>query len=249
MTTGATRPAFCTWIVPGILALTGVAVLVGLGTWQIERKAWKEALIAALSERLAQAPVSLPAPDTWDRLAPADNEFRRVVFRAAFLHDRETHVYTVGSALRSDVTGPGYWVFTPARLPDGRLLVVDRGFVPEGQQDPKTRPQGQVSGEIRIIGALRWPEEPGWFTPGPDPALNLWFRRDPAGMALAKGLGPIAPFYVAQEAPIPPGGMPKPGPLTVDLRNMHLQYALTWYGLAAVLIVVFMSWVVSRRAA
>ena len=245
--TDGMRSALRNWTVPAVVTLIGVAVLVGLGTWQLERKAWKEALIAALTERLAQPPAPLPPHAAWDRLTPAQDEFRRVVFTAAFLHDREARVYSAGSTLRPDVKGAGYWVFTPARLPDGRLVMVDRGFVPEDRQHSNTRPDGQLAGEVRIVGALRWPEEDGWFTPDPDPARNLWFRRDPAGMAQANSLGPIAPFYVAQEAPVPPGGLPKPGPLAADLRNAHLQYALTWYGLAAVLIVVFMSWVISRR--
>jgi surfeit locus 1 family protein len=236
-------------LVPTFAAVVGAAVLLGLGLWQIERKAWKEGLIAALTERLAQPPAALPPPAEWSRLTQARDEFRRVAFTATFLHDREALVYSAGSALRSDVSGPGYWVFTPARLPGGRLVMVDRGFVPEGGKDSAARPQGQVPGEIRIVGALRWPEPPGWFIPAADPARNLWFRRDLTDMARAKGLGPVAPFYVVQEAPVPPGGLPKPGPLTVNLRNPHLQYALTWFGLAVVLIVVFMSFVVSRRRA
>jgi surfeit locus 1 family protein len=249
VTTAGTRSAVSTWVGPGTLALLGVAVLVGLGTWQIERKAWKEGLIAVLTDRLARPPVPLPPPAAWNRLTPAQDEFRRVEFPAAFLHEAEAVVYSAGSAFRTDVTGPGYWVFTPARLADGGLVMVDRGFVPEGRQDPKSRSDGQVSGEIRIAGVLRWPEGPAWFTPEADPARSLWFRRDPAGMARAKGLGPIAPFYVVQEAPVPPGGLPKPGPLTVHLSNPHLQYALTWYGLAVVLVVVLMSFVISRRRA
>jgi len=229
------------------MTLIGVVVLVWLGTWQLERKAWKEDLIAALTERLARPPVPLPPRADWDQLKPQKDEFRRVAFQATFLNDRGALVYTAGSALRLDVAGPGYWVFTAARLSDGSLVMVDRGFVPEHWLDPKSRPQGQVSSEIRLVGFLRWPEEPGWFTPAPDSTRNLWFQRDPAAMAKAMNLGPIAPFYVDQEAPVPPGGLPKPGPLTVNLRNAHLQYALTWYGLAAVLIVVFLSWVVSRR--
>jgi surfeit locus 1 family protein len=243
------RAAIRAWGVPVALMLTGLAVLISLGTWQLERKAWKEGLISALTERLAQPPVPLPGPGGWDALTPARDEFRRVAFAATFLHDREAHLYSAGSELRADVTGPGYFVFTPARLADGRLVMVDRGFVPEANRDPKARPQGQIPGEVRIIGALRWPEQPGWFAPDPDPARNLWFRRDPGSMARAKELGRIAPFYVAQEGPIPPGGLPKPGFLTVNLRNPHLQYALTWYGLAVVLIVVFLSWVTSRRRA
>jgi surfeit locus 1 family protein len=249
VTTNATGSALRTLAPPGVMVLVGVTVLAGLGTWQLQRKAWKEALIAAVSERAAQPPVPLPPPAAWGGLTPERDEFRRMTVTVTFLHDGEAHLYSAGSPFRTDVTGAGYWIFTPARLAGGHLVMVDRGYVPEARRDPKTRPGGLMAGEVRIVGALRWPEEPAWFAPDPDPARNLWFRRDPGSMAAAKGLGPAAPFYIAQEAPIPPGGLPKAGPLTVNLRNPHLQYALTWYGLAAVLIVVFMAWVISRRRA
>ncbi len=213
-----------------------VAVLVGLGTWQLGRKAWKEGLIATLDQRLGAPPAPLPP---WPTFGAATDEFRRVAFRATLLHHRESLVYTTGSSLRPDVAGVGYWVFTPARLADGRLVMVDRGFVPERNRDPKTRTEGQVGGEVEVVGALRWPEAPGLFTPAADPGANLWFSRDPAAMAAAKGLGTIAPFYVAQESPTPPGGLPRPGQLRPSLPNNHLGYAVTWYGLAVVLVVVF----------
>jgi surfeit locus 1 family protein len=243
------RPSVRALALPGAFVLVGVTILAGLGTWQLERKSWKEGLIAALTDRMARPPVPLPPPSEWNGVSADRDEFRRVAFTASFLHDREVTVYSVGSALRADVSGPGYWIFTPARLAHGHLIMVDRGFVPEARKEPRTRLDGQVSGEVRIIGSLRWPEEPGWFIPDGDSAGNVWFRRDPAGMARSMGIGPIAPFYVAQEAPIPPGGLPKPGPLSVNLRNPHLQYAVTWYGLAVVLIVVFMSWAISRHRA
>jgi cytochrome oxidase assembly protein ShyY1 len=104
-----------------------------------------------------------------------------------------------------------------------------------------------VPGPLEIIGATRWPETPGAFTPQADAVHNLWFVRDHLEIAAAKGLGPVAPFYVEQEAPVPPGGLPRPGPLQVHLRNDHLQYALTWYGLALVLVVVFAAWVRASR--
>ncbi len=93
---------------------------------------------------------------------------------------------------------------------------------------------------------LRWPDERHWFTPADDTSHNLWFTRDPAAIAAAKGFDPrtdgVAPFYVEQEAPIPPGGWPQPGKLVVALPDNHLQYAVTWYGLAAVLAAVFGVW-------
>jgi len=234
-------------IVPGVAALLALAALIWLGTWQLERKAWKEQLITTLAERLATPPQTLPPPTAWDRLDRDHDEFRRVTFAAEFLHDREALVYTTGSALRGDVSGPGYWVFTPARLPDGKLVMVNRGFVPEGRQDPGSRAAGQTPGTVEIVGALRWPEARGLFTPADDVSRNLWFVRDPQAIAAAKGLGPVAPFFVEQEAPVPEGGLPRPGKLTPNLPNNHLQYALTWYGLALVLAVLFVIWARSPR--
>jgi surfeit locus 1 family protein len=233
-------------VVPSIVVLAALAVLLALGTWQIERKAWKEALIATLDQRLAAEPADLPARTTWEHLDRDEMEFRRVRFAAKLLHGQEALVYTSGSALRSDVSGPGYWVFTPALRQDGSLVVVNRGFVPEGRQDPASRAAGQVSGVSEITGALRWPEPRGLFAPADDPAHNLWFVRDHLAMAAAKGWGPVAPFFVDQEAPMPPGGLPKPGKIAPNLRNDHLQYALTWYALAVVLVVVFLLWLRSR---
>jgi len=229
-------------LVPSLVAVGALAVLLGLGTWQLERKAWKDGLITALNQRLAAAPDPLPAPDTWDRLDPAAMEFRRVAFTATFDYGREALVYTAGSSLRSDVSGPGYWVFTPARLSDGRLVMIDRGFVPEGRQDAASRAAGQVPGPVEIVGVLRWPEQRGMFTPADNPERNLWFLRDHLAIAQAKGLDRVAPFFIDQEAPPPPGGLPRPGRLTPHLPNNHLQYAVTWYGLALVLVVAFAIW-------
>ena len=225
-----------------IPALLTFAVLIALGTWQIERKAWKEALIASLTERLAALPQALPPAEDWARLDRADDEYRRVKFTASLDNAREALVFAAASAFRPDVTSPGYWVFTPARLADGSIVIVNRGFVPDARRDPKSRPQGQITETIKIAGPLRWPDERHWFTPADDVSHNLWFARDPVGIAAAKGLGAIAPFYVEQEAPTPPGGLPQPGKLVVALPDNHLQYAVTWYGLAVVLVAVFGFW-------
>jgi surfeit locus 1 family protein len=230
-------------LLPSLAALVALAILVSLGSWQIERKAWKEGLIATLTERLAAPATDLPPRTLWGRLAAATDEFRRVAFRAELLSNQEALVYTPGSALRSDVSGPGYWVFAPARHADGSLVVVNRGFVPEGRQEAQSRAEGQVAGAVDVVGAMRWPEARGLFTPADDPARNLWFVRDHVAMAAAKGWGPVAPFFIDQEAPEPPGGLPRPGRIRPNLPSNHLQYALTWYGLALVLVVVFIIWV------
>jgi surfeit locus 1 family protein len=225
-------------------ALLAFAALIALGIWQIERKAWKEALIASLTERVAAPPQALPAAKDWAKLDRTSDEYRRVKFTASFDNAGEALVFAAATAFRPDVTSPGYWVFTPARLADGGVIVVNRGFVPDARRDPKSRPQGQIAEPIEMTGALRWADDRHWFTPADDPARNLWFTRDPAAIAAAKDLDPkmVAPFYIEQEAPPPPGGLPQPGKLVVALPDNHLQYALTWFGLAAVLAIMFGAW-------
>jgi surfeit locus 1 family protein len=222
-------------------ALFAFAVLIALGTWQIERKAWKENLVASLTARLAAPPEALPASEAWPNLDRASNEYRRVKFSAEFDYGYEALVFGAASAFRPDVSGPGYWVFTPARLAGGKVLFVNRGFVPEARREAKSRHDGDVAGVVEITGVLRFPDR-GSFTPNDEPEKNLWFARDPAAIAAAKGLGPAPPFYVEQETPVPPGGLPRPGKIVVNLPDNHLQYALTWYGLALVLVGVFGAW-------
>jgi surfeit locus 1 family protein len=252
-------------LIPGLFALVALAVLLALGTWQVQRKAWKEGLIATLTERLAGPPAALPPRADWPRLDPAADEFRRVAFTAEFVPGQEALVYTSGSSFRTDVSGPGYWVFAPARLAGeagGGVVVVNRGFVPEGRQNAGSRPGGQIGGQagrVDLVGVMRWPEARSMFTPADDPARNLWFVRDHLAMAAARGWGgevareegappgAIAPFFVEQEAPPAPGGLPAVGPIRPNLPNNHLQYALTWYGLAVVLVAVFAVWSVGLR--
>jgi surfeit locus 1 family protein len=235
----AARRSWLGLLVPAMLAF---AVLIALGTWQLERKTSKEGVIAALTQRLAAPPAPLPAPAAWPHLDQAGEEYRRVTFGATFDHAKEALVYGAASAFRPDVSGPGYWVFTPARLPDGAFVIVNRGFVPENRRNAAMRAAGQIAGPVAIVGAVRWPEQRTLFSPADDPQKNLWFVRDPLAIAAAKGIEPVAPFYVEQESPLPPGGLPQAGKLAVTLRNAHLQYAITWYGLALVLLVMFGVW-------
>jgi surfeit locus 1 family protein len=246
----APRPRRRSWLGLAVPAILAFAVLIGLGVWQIQRKAWKEGLIASLTERLAAPPVALPPASDWPQLDRASEEYRRVTFRAEFDNSREAFVFAAASAFRPDVAdaGPGVWVLTPARLADGGIVIVNRGFVPDGRQDTKTRAPGELSGPVDIAGALRWPDARHWFTPNDDPAHNLWFTADPASIAGARGLLNVAPFYVEEETPVPPGGLPQPGKLAVNLPDNHLQYALTWFGLAAVLVGVFISYAFTSGA-
>jgi surfeit locus 1 family protein len=226
---------------PILFVLAGIITFIALGSWQLERKAWKEALIETLDHRLSAAPAALPPRERWSSLDRADEEFRRVGFQAAFVADTEAFVYTA-NASRGDVAGPGYWVFALARLASGDLVAVNRGFVPEDHKDPSVRAAHDRLGIKNMLGVVRWPEPRGYFTPNDDPARNLWFVRDHLAIAAAKGWGGVAPFFIDLETPAPPSGWPRPGALKVNIRNEHLQYAITWYGLAGALAVMFVLW-------
>jgi surfeit locus 1 family protein len=232
-------------LVPSLAAVMAFAVLVSLGMWQLDRRTWKEGLIATIEARLSVPPAALPAPSTWPNLTAEQDEFLRVAMTAEFLNDREVTVYTNGSTLREGSSGPGYWIFTPAQLGDGAVVMVNRGFVPEGRQNPATRAEGEIGGPVNMVGVLRWPERPGMFTPSGDPVRNIWFSRDSDAMAAAKGIN-AAPFYVELESPAPPGGLPRAGRLHATLPNNHFGYALTWLGLATVLVGVYGAWLVTN---
>lgn len=236
-----------------VIALVMVSVLASLGVWQLRRKDEKHALIAALTERLAKVPVVLPSAAAWPTLTPAHDEFSRVRFSATFEAKPDAMVYSSGSAVRDDITGPGTWAFMPARLADGRVVIINAGFVQNTMQDraqqDRAVTQLVTGAPVELTGYLRFPEEPGTFTPKEDSGKRLWFVRDHQSMAQVLGWGEVAPFYVDLESPQPASGTPKPGPLHVQLKDNHLQYAITWFGLALVVAAAFGFWVAGQRRA
>jgi len=231
---------------PTLFAIVGLAVLCGLGIWQLERKTWKENLIETVTQRFAAPPVGLPPRERWSQLDADSDEYRHVSFPAEFIND-EALVYTAGSAFRPDVTGPGYWLFSPARFLGGSVVLVNRGFIPLDRKDPQSRPGRPPTGVVDITGVMRWPEQRGLFTPADEPQHGIWYLRDPKLLAEAKHWGTVAPFFVDMEAPQPAGSLPRVGPLAVKLPNNHLQYAITWFGLAATLLGVYVAWLIARR--
>jgi surfeit locus 1 family protein len=229
-----------------IFTLVMVAAFAGLGIWQLQRRVEKHALIAALTERLATEPGSLPSSSQWRALAPASDEFRRVQLVATYETLPDAMVYSSGSAVREDVSGPGTWAFLPARLPSGETVVINTGFVPNTMQERAREDQAVkplVTGaEVTLTGYLRFPEAAGVLTPAEDTSKRLWFTRDHLAMARALGWGAVAPFYIDLESPVPDSGVPKPGPLTVHLKDDHLQYAITWFALAGAVVIAFGVW-------
>jgi surfeit locus 1 family protein len=235
----------------GVFTLAMVATFIGLGIWQLQRRVEKHVLMAALTERLATAPGSLPPAGQWARLSPADDEFRRVSFEATYPPAPDGMVYSSGSAVRDDISGPGTWAFLPARLPTGETVVINAGFVQNTMQDRAQQDRAVarfVSGEpVTLTGYIRFPETAGVLTPAENVARRLWFTRDHLAMARALGWGEVAPFYIDLERPVPASGIPKPGPLEVHLKDDHLQYAITWFALASAVVIAFGVWLRAPR--
>jgi cytochrome oxidase assembly protein ShyY1 len=230
----------------GIFTAVMLIGFVGLGVWQLQRRVEKHALIAALTERLAAAPVPLPPPAQWSALNPAHDEFSRVSFTATYQSRLDAMVYSSGSAVREDISGPGTWAFLPARLPDGETVAVNAGFVPNTMQDrgQQDRAVAQLITQqpVSLTGYLRFPESAGMLTPAQDQTKRLWFTRDHLAMAQALGWDKVAPFYIDLEAPVPANGIPKPGPLEIHLKDDHMQYAITWFALAGAVVIAFGVW-------
>jgi cytochrome oxidase assembly protein ShyY1 len=237
----------------GVFTLAMLAVFIGLGLWQLQRRVEKRALIATLNERLAAAPVPLPPSSQWSALTPDRDEFRRVSFTATYQSRLDAMVYTSGSAVRADVSGPGTWAFIPARLADGETVAVNAGFVPNTMQDRGQQDRAVarlITNEpVALTGYIRFPEAAGLLTPAENHGKRLWFARDHLAMAQALGWNKVAPFYIDLEAPVPPSGIPKPGPLDVHLKDDHLQYAITWFGLAGAVVIAFTVWLRGQRRA
>ena len=213
-----------------IVTLAMVVTCLGLGIWQLQRRVEKHALIAALNERLVAAPEALPPPAQWGALTPAKDEFRRVHFTATYAKLPDVMVYSSGSAVRDDVSGPGTWAFLPAQT-EGAIVAINTGFVQNTMQDraQEDRAVGRlVTGQpVKLTGYLRFPEAAGTLTPAENTSNRLWFTRDHLAMARALGWGEggktVAPFYVDLESPVPESGIPKPGPLKVRLKDDHMQ--------------------------
>ncbi len=174
-------------------------------------------------------PQSIPAPASWPEVNAAADEYRHVTVTGRFLHDRETLVQAVTD------DGRGFWVLTPLRTTDGNIVLVNRGFVPPERREPATRREADTTGAVTITGLLRTTEPKGAFLRTNDPSANRWYSRDVAAIADARGLAPVAPFFIDADATLNPGGYPIGGLTVITFANNHLIYALTWFALAFML--------------
>jgi len=214
---------------PTVATLLALAVLVGLGTWQLQRLAWKEDLIARAQAQLAAPAVPLPT----DNLASLD--YRRVVATGSYLHDA---AFAFG--FLAEDGRPGGRLITPLRLVDGRVILVDRGWMPEDLLPPNVpkglRPESMVT--LEGIGRWRGDGTRAWMAPADTPDQRRWYGWNIPSIQAAVG-SPIVPVELILERSEGPAGLPKAEPVSIDFPNDHLNYALTWYGLAVVLLAVY----------
>ncbi|MBP0617493.1 SURF1 family protein [Jiella mangrovi] len=230
-----------------LLALVGLvlfAVFLALGVWQLERRVWKLNLIAAVNERVAAAPIAAPGPDAWPSLSFDGDEYRHVSVSGSFEKGKSVFVQATTDY------GGGFWLVTPLRDQRGFTVLINRGFVPS-RDFPADR--GLSGASTEVTGLLRMSQPGGAFLRSNDPAAGRWYSRDVEAIAAAKDVaGPVAPYFVdagspLERPPLPNAEMGAPPPGTVSypvegltrttFRNQHLQYALTWFALAGLVVV------------
>jgi len=252
-----------------MLILVGIALFLGfmaLGTWQVQRRAWKLALIERVDQRVHAAPVPVPPPAQWPQIDAARYEYLPVEATGRWLADR-----TVLAQATTEL-GAGFWVMTPLQQADGTQVLVNRGFVPQDQRArwlpggdalaaaDASRPgtAAAAGAPVSVQGLLRLSEPGGSLLRANDPAAQRWYSRDVAAIAADRQLPRAAPFFIdaglpakrpaapaaADGAVASAGPWPRAGLTVIRFPNSHLVYALTWYGLA--LMVVGAGWYVAR---
>lgn len=236
--------------VKAMLTLVGIALFIGfisLGTWQVQRRAWKLELIERIDQRVHAQPVAVPVAAQWPQVGKDTHEYLPVAAQGQWLEGR--------SVLTQAVTelGAGFWLLTPLAQADGTQLLVNRGFVPTEQRKDFAQRIAQAPAVaapevVTVQGLLRMTEPKGGFMRENAPAEDRWHSRDVHAIATAKGLPQAAPFFIDAGLPTQPpaaqGVWPRPGMTVIQFTNTHAVYALTWYGLA--LMVLGAAWLVVR---
>lgn len=235
------------WVRQALLLLVGAALLAGflaLGTWQVQRRDWKLALIERVEQRVHSAPVALPPPERWPEVDAAKYEYLPVTLQGRWLQDKTVLTQAVTEL------GAGFWVITALQRDDGTQVLVNRGFVPQDQRSRWLAAPAPADGLVTVQGLLRITEPAGGFLRANDPAQQRWYSRDVAAISRTLDLRQVAPFFVDAGLPsmavavAPSDHWPRAGMTVVRFHNSHLVYALTWYGLA--IMVVAAGWYVAR---
>jgi surfeit locus 1 family protein len=219
------------------LAILGAAfvILMSLGTWQVERLHWKEALIAEIEARRAAPPISTDAAAAIVGKG-GDVDYTAISAKGHFDNAHEFYFLATSDGQ------PGFYVYVPLLTESGKAVLVNRGFVPEQLKDPARRSDGQLQDEVTVTGLARarLAEKPSSLVPENEPANDLYFWKDMDAMASKAGIdrAHLLPFFIDADNSPNPGGYPQGGVTQIDLPNSHLSYAMTWYGLALVMLVI-----------
>lgn len=247
--TGPRSRSFAFKLALTICALFTFVALLGLGTWQLYRLQWKQALIERVEQRVHAAPVTAPGPDRWMQITADSDEYRHVEVSGTFLYRFTTKVQALTEL------GSGYWLLTPLRDADGNIVFINRGFATSEIADKIIERETAVDNDcrqpatdncerVRIVGLLRVSEPGGGFLRKNAPDAGRWYSRDIKALAAAHGLSGVAPYFIdADKASASrvssgpsvhavPTVQPVGGLTVISFQNNHLVYALTWYALA-----------------
>ena len=221
-------------LIPTLFTIPALITLLALGTWQVQRLDWKQDLIDKLQTRAGLTPSALPAGPLDEEM----HEFLPVQVTGTFDHGNEFHL--VNRALNGKA---GINVVTPLILADGSAVLVNRGWVPFEARDPALRPDGQLPGVQTVTGLLRFVKPRSWiqetFVPKNEPENNAWFNIDPPAMAATAGQATLPVYYILSSDRSERGNLPRGRQWSLDIKNDHLEYAITWYSLALALLVIY----------
>ncbi|WP_169567785.1 SURF1 family protein [Sneathiella limimaris] len=222
---------FSPGILPTLMTIPLVLILLGLSLWQINRYSWKVDLLDNLEQQLAEQPQQLPSVvddiEEWN--------YRRVFLTGEFLHDKEIHLFA-----HAEKGLKGFQIITPFKRSDADTIVlVNRGWVPEYKKEADDRAEGNITGEIRISGIVRKPWEKSYsFLPESNAESNVWLYGELDAMAAHLNLT-VEPVFVELDKMDVPGGFPKGGQTRITVPNNHVEYAITWFGLAVAMLVIY----------
>jgi surfeit locus 1 family protein len=222
---------------PTLISLPIFVFALGLAVWQMERREWKRDILDRIAVNQAAAPMSL---DELLKGDPLRREYGRATLSGTFLNDREFHL-----AARSRGNDVGIQVVTPVRTDDGKIVLYDRGWVPSAKKEPATRSDGQIAGRVELIGIVRRTQIQRQFAPDNVPDKNVWFHVDVPLMRKMAGGAPdptLDAFFLEADAKPNPGGLPIGGQTRLDIPNDHLQYAITWFGIALAMAGVYLAY-------
>ncbi|MCF4097801.1 SURF1 family protein [Maritalea mediterranea] len=232
----------------GFLLLCMILFL-ALGFWQLDRLQWKEQLIASANDRLNAERMDIPSKAAWADLDPDTFDFQKVRMTGQFLDCCEARVFISLPKKRDRYSGPGYWIVTPFELAEGGVVYVNRGFAPQELTLPKAEYARAPQGELTLEGYMRRPERVGSATLEPDLAKQVDWVINPARLneILFPELEDVAPFYVNLSSPTANDLPQAPDEAALNFTNRHLEYAFTWFGLAALMPILAIFWLIRTR--